>query len=95
MTAHTPEQAAQLLCPTARTFAVSPAQDGCRGPACAAWRWVHTTTSNPLWTAAVRGVAEATGEKPPYAKAARAVADDMPAFGMAPTRGFCGLGGPI
>jgi hypothetical protein len=90
---NTPTEAAALLCPLARTFAASPAVEGCRGPACAAWRWETVTTAHPLWREAVRAEAEKTGEKVPFAKAARLVADNAVEFGLVPTKGFCGLAG--
>ena len=81
-----PERAAERLCPLARTFAASKAEPGCRGPSCAPWRW---TIGGP-WKAAVQKLAAQTGEKVPYPKAARAVADDPAAFGL---HGYCGMGG--
>ena len=89
----TPEQAAETLCPLARTFAVAQAQKGCHGPACACWRWEKVSTSHPLWKDAVKTEAMRTGENIPYPKAARYVADHASELGMAPERGFCGLGG--
>lgn len=95
MTARTPEQAAEWLCPLARTFAASPSVKGCQGASCALWRWEPVSTSNPLWRAAVKAEAEKTGEKAPFPKAARVVADDLEAFGIKVERGYCGMGGPI
>ncbi len=88
----TPEQAAQSLCPFARTFAASPAVTGCRGADCMLWRWENVTTAHPAWKAAVLAEAENTGEKTPFAKAARHVADNAEALGLVPTRGYCGAG---
>lgn len=82
---------APLLCPLARTFAASPAESACRGASCACWRWERVTTDHPLWRAAVRGVADASGEKSPFAKAAAHVAANKEDFGLVPTRGYCGL----
>jgi hypothetical protein len=81
------------LCPLARTFATTPAVPNCRGAECALYRVLPITTKHPLWLPAVRKLAEQTGEKPPYTKAARAVADDPAAYGMAADEGYCGLGG--
>lgn len=94
MTALTPTEAAQeWLCPLSRTFATTPAATHCRGASCALWRWEKVTTAHPLWKGAVKAEAEKTGEKPPYPKAARTVADDLEAFGMTVERGYCGMGG--
>lgn len=89
----TPEEAAAMLCPLARTFAEPKANAGCRGPACMCWRWEQITTSHPLWAAAVRLEASARGEKAPFPKAAAFVAEHKEALGLVPTRGFCGIGG--
>lgn len=89
---NTPEQAATLLCPFARSFAVQPVAS-CRGPACACWRWEQITTAHPLWKDAVRAKAEELGEKAPFPKAAAWVAENKTALGMVPTRGQCGIGG--
>lgn len=87
------ESAAETLCPLARTFALPKAEKGCHGPSCALWRWEKITTAHPAWKAAVQRVAAETGEKVPYAKAAAAVADNLEAHGLVPTRGYCGAGG--
>jgi hypothetical protein len=90
----TPEEEAAMLCPLARTFATPKAEAGCRGPACMCWRWEKVGVSNPLWLPAVRKVAEEIGDTTPNrAKAAKVVADDMEAYGLVPTKGFCGIGG--
>lgn len=89
----TEETASTKACPLARTFGQAPAHAGCRGSACAVWRWEPVTTANPAWMKAVRAEAERTSERAPFQKAARAVADDPAAFGLVPTRGYCGLGG--
>lgn len=93
MTDLTPEEARSLLCPLARTFATKDAVTGCRGPECAVWRWEKITTSHPAWMPAVRSVASEIGEKPPYPKASKIVADDLVKYGMTEDRGHCGLGG--
>lgn len=92
MTMRTPEQAAGALCPFARTFAASPAVTWCRGEVCMLWRWEAVTTAHPLWRAAVLAEAEKTGEKSPYPKAARHVADNAETLGLVATRGYCGAG---
>jgi hypothetical protein len=89
MTARTPEEAAGLLCPLARTFAAQTAEPGCKGPSCAVWRW----STSGRWAEAVLEVAREIGEGVgPKPKASRIVADDPGKFGCS---GFCGLGGPL
>ena len=88
-----PSEAQSILCPLARTFAVSSAQAGCRGPSCACWRWEKITTSHPRWKAAMQDEIARTGEKAPFPKAARAVADNQIALGLVPEVGYCGVGG--
>lgn len=89
----TPEEAAALLCPFARTFAQKEAVAGCRGPECALWRYEAITTAHPLWKPAVQQRAAGTGEKPPYAQASKWVAENLAELGMVPTKGYCGAGG--
>lgn len=89
----TPEDANDLLCPLARTFASKVAFEGCRGPECAVWRWEKLTTSHPRWKDAVRLEASSTGERAPFPKAALKVANDPAAYGLVVERGYCGLGG--
>lgn len=93
MTARTPEEAAQTLCPFARTFAVPKAEPHCQGPSCALWRWEVVTTAHPLWKDAVLAEAAKTGEKVPYPKASKVVSDNKAALGLIPVRGWCGAGG--
>jgi|GEM_PF-5700440 len=95
MTVGTPEQAKEWLCPVSRTFGVAKAIPHCQGPSCAAWRWEKITTAHPLYRDAVRKAAEEIDDKPPYAKAARIVADDLEGHGLTVERGYCGLGGPV
>lgn len=90
----TPEEAATLLCPYARTFADKVAVAGCRGPECALWRWEPITTTHPLWKDAVKTKAAELGEKVPFPQASRWVAENMEILGLVPTKGFCGAGGP-
>lgn len=89
----TPEEAKDLLCPFSRTFAQPIAVPGCRGPACALWRWEAITTSHPLWKPAVQKRAAETGEKVPYAQASKWVAENLVELGLVPTKGYCGAGG--
>lgn len=93
----TPADAKSLLCPFARTFIMpgptSLADAGCKGAACALWRWEAISTKHPLWAAAVKTKAEELGDRPPYREASRWVADNLAELGMVPTRGFCGAGG--
>lgn len=85
------------LCPLARTFILaggtSLSDARCRGPECALFRWERITTAHPNWAASVKAVAAEMGEKPPYPKAARVVADDPVKYGLVPVRGYCGAGG--
>lgn len=87
----TPAEAMARACPIGRTFASS--HHLCIGDACILWRWHKPTTAHPAWAPAVRKVAEGLGEKPPFPKAARIVADDPAAHGMPLGLGRCGLGG--
>lgn len=89
----TEETAHTRLCPLARTFGQAPSHSGCRGSDCAVWRWEKITTAHPLWSQAVRAEAEKIQDRPPFARAARIVADDPEAFGLVPKLGYCGLGG--
>lgn len=85
----------ETLCPFARTFAATPAHIHCRGPECALWRWEDITTAHPKWKAAVLAKAEEIGDKVPYAKAAKWVADNRAEIGLVPTQGYCGGGGKL
>ena len=90
------EASADWLCPLARVFADQKAEPMCRGPKCAAWRWMPITTGHPAFKTALATAAAETGEtRPPFPKAARLVADDPAKYGMpaAPTHGYCGVGG--
>ena len=97
---HTEEQAREKWCPFAKfNTGIAPERihDGgfrCIASDCMAWRWVPLKVT-PEYLDAVRTVAEETGEKPPFAKAARTVADGPGKLGLPskPFRGFCGLAG--
>ncbi len=89
-----PETASEMLCPLARTFGVE-LQAGCRGPSCSVWREKPPLVTDRGWKNAVKEEAARTGEKSPYAKAARAVADDPAGFGLEVGFGYCGLGGGV
>lgn len=89
----TPEEAAETLCPLARTFALPQATKGCHGPSCACWRWEKITTDHPAWKDAMRAKAAELGEKVPFPKSAAWVVENKDAIGLIPSRGFCGLGG--
>ena len=95
MTACTPEEAGTKLCPLARTFGSATADPHCRGDECMAWRWAPLLAGTPEHRTAIRKLAEETGEKPPYPKAARAVAEDPEAHGITANRGYCGVGGAV
>lgn len=85
--------AGSMYCPFARTFAVKEAKEGCRGVACALWRFEKINAGHPLWKKAIAAEVAKTGEKAPYSKAARAIADDPEAHGLVSDRGYCGAGG--
>ncbi|MGL6209699.1 MAG: hypothetical protein ACRC14_07720 [Paracoccaceae bacterium] len=91
----TPQTAPSYLCAFARTFRAPQPDGGCHGPSCALWRWVPVTTSHPAYKDALRAKAAELDEKPPYAKAARFVADNMADLGLVVTHGYCGAGGPV
>jgi hypothetical protein len=51
----TPEEAGKrLLCPLARTFAMKEASAFCRGPSCAAWRFLPILANDPAFKGAVQ-----------------------------------------
>ncbi len=81
------------LCPLARTFATTPAQPNCRGAECALYRVVPINSDHPLFRPAVRRIADETGEKQPYPKAAAEVARNLAKYGMVADEGYCGMGG--
>ena len=97
MTARTPEQAAEWLCPAARTFAASPAIKGCQGPSCAAWRWEELPASilTPFVQARIANQKE-RGEPAGHKEAVAWVMENREPLGIPtePTHGFCGMGGP-
>lgn len=94
MTARTPEEAQEWLCPSARTFAAPKAEPHCQGPSCAAWRWQPISASDPRFVRAVKAII-ATGKT--HKEAVSIVSSDMAGHGVptAPERGFCGLGGAL
>lgn len=67
--------------------------EACVGASCMAWRWRQPLATDPGWKEAVAKIAEETGEKAPYAKAAARVAANPDEFGQTPTKGYCGLAG--
>lgn len=81
------------LCPFARTFAAKEAVATCRGEVCALFRWERITTTSPGYREAVQAKAKELDDKPPFAKAARYVADNKAEFDLLPKRGYCGAGG--
>ena len=86
------EAATTWACPLARTFAKTDT-GMCKGPSCAAWVPVKRQTDE-VWRTAVKAEADRTGEKAPYAKAARAVVDDPEGHGLPLwDKGHCGLRG--
>ncbi len=91
--AMTPEAAAEKVCPIARLFPSAHVEANCRAAACMMWRWEPLSTADPAWRAAVRSIADEAGEKAPFPKAARAVAENPEAHGLSAQTGFCGLAG--
>lgn len=101
----TPDDAARdWLCPLARTFADPKTSLHCRGPACAAWRWIPVdVTKSTEWKSAVaaeieRMNAERASPAPAgalAAKAAVAVYQSRVALGLPEHSGvgYCGAGG--
>ena len=86
MTHKTPQDAKALwICPLRG--------QRCIADDCPMWRWRERQVSDAGWSEAVRAEAERTGEKAPYAKAARVVANAPEAHGMGPRTGYCGMGG--
>lgn len=89
----TEAQAANMLCPAARTFGdAQQAKPFCRGSLCMCWRWVPVTTADPRWREAMQEAIARNGDKPPHVKSAREVADAMK--DTPSTHGYCGMGGP-
>jgi len=96
MTARTPEDAATLLCPLARTFAAKEAVMGCRGPSCALWRWKPLMASDPRFAAALKTItAELGGGSNRLKEATAILMADRAKYGVPtePEVGFCGMGG--
>jgi hypothetical protein len=97
---HTPEEAKALLCPFARTFIkegpIALADKGCKGPACALWRWEPISADDPRFVAAkARALEELGGGATRHAAAVARVIANREAYGVptSPERGFCGAGG--
>lgn len=92
----TPEQAAELLCPLARTFAPKEASTGCRGPQCAWWRWQPIMASDSRITAAIKTITKELGGGPHRGKEAYAILNkDRAKYGVPtdPEVGYCGGAG--
>lgn len=89
----TPEEAEAFVCPIARTFGDKPVIEKCRSTACILWRWEEIMAGDARWKKAIATVVAETGEKPPFAKAAKSVAADPVAHDLVSTHGWCGLGG--
>lgn len=98
MTARTPDEAKNTLCPLSRTFGASPAVAHCQGPLCAVWRW-QPLSSSFLTSAVQSRLAEikAAGEKAGHKEAVAWVMERRKDLGIPtdPTHGFCGMGGVI
>lgn len=87
------EDAKAMICPIARVSGLPKIPSKCRGSACMLWRWQELMTSSPGYKEALKKLGEENGEKPPYAKAARMIADHPEHYGQTVERGWCGLGG--
>jgi len=87
----TPDEAAKMPCPAARTFA-GHLDPTCRGPGCIVWRWSPVSAKEPAFVRAIKGrMAEGHSHKDAVAWVSeRAVELGVP---TAPYRGWCGLGG--
>lgn len=106
MTLRTPEEAATLKCPLARTFDTGK-RPTCDGPDCILWRWQPASAGDPRFVAAVireqaslaQDEAKLTGQ--PVAKtqkyhkeAVKNVMANPEGCGCPPhEKGWCGLGG--
>lgn len=96
MTAMTPTEAAETLCPFARTFGIPQAQKGCHGPACALWRWEPIMADDPRFVEAkAKAMEELGGGATKHKEAVARVMADPATYGVptSPERGFCGAGG--
>lgn len=91
MTAKTPTQAEDWLCPFARSFGTSIAKVTCHGPECALWRW--QPLSSDILTKAVQTHRAQSGAD--HKTAVAYVMDNRAALGIptGPTHGYCGAGG--
>lgn len=92
----TPEEAADLLCPLARTFAPKEASTGCRGPQCAWWRWQPLSASDPRFVNALKAITQEIGGGPHRGKEATAILmADRQKYGVPdkPEVGYCGGAG--
>lgn len=94
MTNRTPEHAAELLCPFARTFASPKAIPNCQGPVCALWKWAPLSAD--IMTKAIQAraaqVEAETGKKAQHKELVAWVMDNREALGIPtkPTHGYCG-----
>lgn len=102
MTYLTPEQARETPCPVARTFdkKVGP---NCEAGKCILWRWRMVPASDPAFVAAVKRemacLAQEDGQNKPainfHKQAVANVGANPEGYGVVPTVGYCGLGGPV
>lgn len=94
MTYRTPEQAAEWLCPFARTFAATKATPHCQGPSCALWQWVPLSSAvlTQHVQARMAEIEAETGKKPSHKDAVAWVTDRREQLGIPtqPTHGYCG-----
>jgi len=89
----TPEQAKDSFkCPIARCMSTKEGAN-CEAADCILWRWVPLSTKDPKWRSAIVAIASETGEKAPFAKAAKEVSNNPQKYGMKLSKGYCGLGG--
>jgi len=94
MTNRTPEQATELLCPFARTFASPKASANCQGPVCALWKWAPLsadTMTRHIQERAAQVEAE-TGKRAQHKEVVAWVMQRREELGIptAPTHGYCG-----
>ncbi|MGC0225179.1 hypothetical protein [Pseudooceanicola nitratireducens] len=109
MTAIYPSDAKKNLCPVSRVFGVEPVA-GCRGPECAAWRWLPLMSNDPRFVSAVQreiaalmasrkdGGKDAKDPNIYHKTAVERVTKDPYAYTFPDPekdRGYCGFGGPV
>lgn len=81
----TPQESESTGCPILK--------QACVHAECMMWRWERMTISHPNWKAAVQTKGEEFGEKVPFPKASKYVADNPEEFGIIAKKGYCGMAG--